>query len=199
MPAGDEERAALRERLGLPRDARIVLSAGAINRQKGMDRLVEEVASMPEPRPFLLLAGQQEADTPAIRRLAQERLGPGGHDIRTVAPDEMADLYRAADAFVLASLFESFGRVLVEAQSHGLPCLAHDYPVMAWVLGDEGDVADLTQPGAVARWLADGDATDRSSERCLRRHESAYSRFSWAMLADRYARMLREVAMGEPL
>jgi glycosyltransferase involved in cell wall biosynthesis len=106
----------------------------------------------------------------------------------------MADHYRAADAFVLASLWESFGRVLVEAQSHGLPCLAHDYPVMRWVLGDEGDTADLTQPGAVARWLADPEACDPSEERARARHEAAYRRFSWDILAARYAEMLRGVA-----
>ena len=193
LPAG-EERAALRGRLGLPADARVVLSAGAINRQKRMDVLVEEIAALPAPRPYLLLVGQQEADTPAIRRLAAERLGPGGHDIRTVAPHEMAAHYAAADAFVLASLWESFGRVLVEAQSHGLPCLAHDHPVMTWVLGDEGDVADLTEPGSVARWLSGETANDRSPQRCARRHESAYRRFSWDILADRYAEMLRAVA-----
>ena len=109
----------------------------------------------------------------------------------------MPDVYRAADAFVLASLFESFGRVLVEAQSHGLPCLAHDYPVMAWVQGDAGDVEDLTKPGSVARWLGDERAQDGSEAARRRRHDAAYSRFSWNMLADRYARMLRAVALGD--
>src|SRR4051812_9640897 len=112
--------AALRARLGLPGGRAIVLSVGAVNRQKRMDYLVDEIASLPAPRPYLLIAGQAEAETPAIRRHALERLGPEGHDIRTVAPRAMADVYRAADAFVLASTWESFGRVLVEAQSHGL-------------------------------------------------------------------------------
>ena len=190
-PPGDAE---LRAHLGLPAGRRIVLSAGAINRQKRIDYLVEEIAALPEPRPYLLLAGQQEAETPALRRLAQERLGPDGHDIRTVAPEAMPDLYRAADAFVLASLWESFGRVLVEALSHGLPCLAHDYPVMRWVLGDAGEVADLEVPGALGAWLQSPDANDLSEDARRRRHQSAYKRFSWGNLADRYAALLQGAA-----
>jgi 1,2-diacylglycerol 3-alpha-glucosyltransferase len=190
----DSDRAALRSRLGLPADRRVVLSAGAINQQKRVGFLIEEVAALPQPRPFLLLLGQEEAGSAAIRRLASERLGPGGHAIRTVAPRQMADHYRAADAFVLASLWESFGRVLVEAQSHGLPCLAHEHPVMRWVLGEEGDTADLSRPGGVAAWLQGPRAADLTGAARRRRHRSAYLRFSWSMLADRYAEMLRGVA-----
>lgn len=193
-PLADGERATLRERLRLPADRQIVLSAGAINRQKRIDYLIDEVASMPAPRPYLLLAGQQEADTPAIRRAALERLGPDGHDIRTVPPQAMPDHYRASDSFVLASLWESFGRVLVEAQSHGLPCLGHSYPVIDWVLGGEGDTADLSEPGAVAGWLRGLVAAEFSFDARRRRHRSAYARFSWDVLTDRYVAMLRQVA-----
>lgn len=193
-PLDVTERATLRERLGLPPDRQIVLSAGAINLQKRMDYLVEEIAALPQPRPFLLLAGQEEADTPAIRSLASERLGAGGQDIRTVSPDLMADLYRASDVFVLGSLWESFGRVLVEAQSHGLPCLAHDYPVMSWVVGAEGHTADLRERGSVTAWLAGLDADDFSEDRRRRRHQSAYERFSWDVLAPRYVALFLDAA-----
>lgn len=189
-----EARAELRGRLGLPPDRMVVLSAGAVNRQKRMDYAIEEIASLPQPRPYLLLAGQQEDQTPAIRRLAEERLGHGGYDIRTVPAAEMADVYRASDVFVLASQWESFGRVLVEAQSHGLPCLAHDYPVMRWVLGEEGDVADLTQRGALAGWVRALGPEAFSEQARRRRHEAAHRRFSWPMLADRYVEMLRAAA-----
>jgi glycosyltransferase involved in cell wall biosynthesis len=175
-------------------DRQIVLSVGAINRQKRVDYLVEEIASMPEPRPYLLLAGQEEAETPALRRIAQERLGADGHNIRTVPPADMADHYRASDVFVLASLWESFGRALVEAQSHGVPCLAHYHPVMSWVLGEAGDTTDLREPGNLAAWLAGLTAADFSDDARRRRHRSAYERFSWTMLADRYAEMLRAAA-----
>src|SRR5207244_3262134 len=101
----DAERAARRERLRLPADRTIVLSVAALNRyHKRLDYLIEEVASLPEPRPFLLMAGQEEEETPGLRSLARERLGEDGHGFRSVPASEVADLYRASDVFVLASL-----------------------------------------------------------------------------------------------
>jgi len=111
-----------------------------------------------------------------------------------VPPDGMADLYRASDAFVLASLWESFGRVLVEALSHGVPCLAHDDAVMRWVLGDAGETADLTRQGSVARWLNALSTEQLSDAARRRRHRCAHERFSWATLADRYVEMLSRAA-----
>lgn len=194
-PAHDAERVRLREALSLPLDRQIVLSAGAVNTgHKRMDYVIEEIASMPEPRPYLLLVGQQELETPPIRKLALERLGAENHDIRTVAPALMRDHYRASDVFVLASLSESFGRVLVEAESHGLPCLAHDHPVMRWVLSDEAETADLRKAGSVIAWLRGLTPEKFSSEACRRRHRSAYERFSWDRLAEDYVEMLRTAA-----
>src|SRR5205085_2710380 len=83
---------------------------------------------------------------------------------------------------------------LVEAHSHGLPCLAHAHPVMEWVLGEECDTADLRDAGAVASWLGDLPADALAPEHRRRRHGLAYERFSWAMLADRYVQLLRGAA-----
>jgi 1,2-diacylglycerol 3-alpha-glucosyltransferase len=193
-PLDPQERERLRRRLHLPLDRRVVLGVGAINRQKRVDVLIEAIAAMPAPRPFLLLAGQAEAETPALRHLAATRIGPDGHDVRTVPPRDMPDLYRASDAFVLASLWESFGRVLVEAQSHGLPSLAHDDPVMRWVLGEAGETADLREPGAITRWLQARPPDDLDEKHRVARHRAAYERFSWDRLAGSYAAMLRESA-----
>lgn len=195
----EEDRRSLRRRLGLPPERRIILSAGAINRQKRMDYLVEEVSRIPAPRPFLLLVGQQEAETPEIVRLARQRLGDDDCAIRTVEPRSMADHYRASDGFVLASLWESFGRVLAEAQAHGLPCLAHAYPVMDWVLGEEGQTADLRRPGEVSRWLERLGEEDLSLGSRERRRRNAHARFSWEVLTPRYADMLRRAATGPDL
>jgi glycosyltransferase involved in cell wall biosynthesis len=106
----------------------------------------------------------------------------------------MRDVYRASDAFVLASLWEGSPRALVEALSHGLPCFTHDYPVMTWLMGGQGKAADFTQPGALAGLLAglrDEDLADPAREA---RHASVHERFSWERLAPRYVEFLRRRA-----
>lgn len=187
------ERAELRERLGLPVDRPIVLSVAALNAShKRMDYVVREVAQLPEPRPFLLLLGQKDDETPGILELAREQLGEGDYIIKTVEPKEVGNYYRAADIFVLASLMEGFGRVFLEAMSYGLPCLAHDYPLTRYVLGKSGYFADFARPGQLTALLR-GLLADPEDEMARQaRHQDVYQRFSWDCLGVEYSKMLRQ-------
>jgi glycosyltransferase involved in cell wall biosynthesis len=192
--AGD--RAALRGALDLPTGRAVVLSVAALAfHHKRMDYVVRELASLPRPRPFLVLLGQREPETPQLLALADELLGPDGYVARTVAPAEVARYYAAADVFVLGSLWEAFGRVMVEALGHGLPCVVHDGPTQRFVLGDDGGLmADLTQDGALARALPDALRTADDEAARERRRRVAYERFAWERLADRYVDMMRRCA-----
>jgi len=193
-----EERESLRARLGLPQPGRIVLSVAALNNwSKRTDYLIREVASLPAPRPHLVLLGQFEDETPAILDLAGELLGPGGFTARTVPPAAVRDYYRAADALALTSTTEGFGRVLVEAMAQGLPTLAHDYPVTRYVTGSHGMLADIRHPGALAALLAQITDADLEVEVRALRHRFAFESFSWDTLAPRYVEMLTRCA-SEP-
>ena len=182
-----EERDGLRRTLHLPRDRSILLSVGAVNAtHKRMDYAVREVAALPAPRPYLVLLGQTDEETPSIRALAEALLGPDGYTIRTVPHSAVGHYYRAADAFLLASLAEGFGRVFLEAMAAGLPCLAHDYPVTRCVLCEHGLLADFTRPGALTgllcRLLHEGDPEGAQEAR----HKHVYDNFSWETLTPQY-------------
>jgi 1,2-diacylglycerol 3-alpha-glucosyltransferase len=193
-PVADAERAALRERLDLPADRRILVSVAALNRyHKRLDYLIEEVAALPEPRPFLLMAGQVEPETDGIRTLARERLGDDGHSIRTVPQAEVVDVCRASDAFVLASLGEGLPRALIEGMVHGLPCLTHDYGVSRFALGEYGRFGEFSKPGGLAELLRE-TVGERDPESARERHGYAYENFSWDRLRPRYLELLRKVA-----
>ena len=199
-PTG-EARAALRRHLGLPVDRPVVLSVGWIQAaHKRMDYVINEVARLDEPRPFLALLGALDAKSAPILQLARERLGEGNYLIRSVPYDEVTAYYQAADVFTLASLQEGFGRVYLEALLHGLPCLAHDNPVTRYVLDTEGTYGDLSQPGALAVLIQQQlhAATSEDSETRGRRRESVRIRFSWPVLASQYQAMFEHCA-GRPL
>ncbi|MFN8654067.1 MAG: glycosyltransferase [Gemmatimonadales bacterium] len=191
QPMSMYERSTRRRALGLPVDRPLVLSVGALNRgHKRMDYLVTEVASMGEARPFLVLLGEEEDETPAVRALAELLLGSDGFQMRTVPRERMDDYYRAADAFALASLTEAFGLAYVEALAHGLPTIAHDQDVTRFVVGREGVLADLRHPGALAAALRTVlESGDHASDR-LHRYEVMRDRFGWPALLPGYLRML---------
>jgi glycosyltransferase involved in cell wall biosynthesis len=198
-PPGDltwQGRQALRRRLGLPLDRKVVLSAGWIRRvHKRMHYVVEEIARLPEPRPFLQLLGAMDQGSAEILELASRLLGRDGFSARSVPYFDVGDYFRTADCFVLASFAEGFGRVYLEALMHGLPTIAHNSPVTQYVLGPYGILADLSKPGELAGLL--GKELRQKPDLILAgcRWQSVRDRFSWPVLAPSYRAMLQTCAL----
>lgn len=182
-----------RRALGLPADRPVVLSVAALDiKVKRTDYLIRELAALPAPRPFLcLLGGGPDADE--LRALAASLLGDG-FMIRSVPRVAIGDYYRAADLFALASQMEGFGLVYAEALAHGLPIVAHDFPVARFVTGDLASLTDLSPAGAATRAIADALALPMTDADRLARHESVRARFAWDALRERYVKMLLHVA-----
>jgi glycosyltransferase involved in cell wall biosynthesis len=184
--------AAKRRRLNLPSDRAVVLSVGALNAcHKRMDYVINEVARLPEPRPFLLLLGQADAETPALETRALKHLGQGAFSFRTVPQTEVSDYLAVADIFILASLTEGFPRVVGEAFGAGLPCVVHDYPLMRYILGEHGRYIDATQSGALAVTLSALLAHPPSEDERARMRTMARDRFGWTALIPHYLKMLQ--------
>ena len=185
----------IRLRLRLPLERKIVLSVGWIAREhKRMHYVIEEIARMPAPRPFLQLLGAMDEASPEIIALGQRLLGPENFSACSVPYEKVTDYYKAADCFVLASLQEGFGRVYLEALMHGLPVIAHRHPVIEYVLGKEGTLGDLSRPAELANLLE--AALPREEDDAVRRQrwQSVRDRFSWENLAPQYQEMFRKAA-----
>jgi 1,2-diacylglycerol 3-alpha-glucosyltransferase len=188
----------VRRYLGLPQERPVIVSVGWIaKQQKRMDYLIEEVARLPNPRPFLHLVGAMDSASGEIVDLGRQLLGSNGFAVASVSPDEIAAYYRAADVFALASLQEGFGRVYLEALMHGLPVVAHRHPVTEYVIGREETLVDLNSPGSMAEALSAAMAAENGDSRRRRRWESVRNRFSWQKLARDYVKMFQTVAKAE--
>lgn len=196
-PPSAGERARLRESLGVPVDRPLLLSVGMLDSSvKRMDYLVRELAGLGPERPFLLMAGSSSGETPALLALARERLGDAGFRSGAFPPERMSMIYRAADAFALASRREGFGLAIAEALAAGLPCVVHDTPNSAYVAGPHALCADLSTPGAMLPLLRAALAGARDEVAMRARHAWVRERFSWDVLRERYAGMLRACAAG---
>lgn len=141
---------AFREQMKIPRDAFVVVSVGTICYwHKRMDHVIREVARVPDA--WLVIAGQESPDSPAIRELGQRSMGD--RIVFTSVPhQELPELYAAADAFVLGSLFETFGIVYIEAMAAGLPVFCTNHPNQRSIV-KEGIFVDMREAGALTRAL----------------------------------------------
>ena len=159
-----------------------------------MDYVVNELARLPTPRPYLVLLGSIDKESGMVLDLARAKLGTEDFTARSMPHSQVTDYYRAADIFVLGSLQEGFGRVFLEALVHGLPVIAHDHPVMRFVLGSHGSLADLSKAGALTEQLSFALPIPNTSEAAAERRETVRRRFSWPMLAPQYRDMFTDCA-----
>jgi phosphatidylinositol alpha-1,6-mannosyltransferase len=127
--------AALAARLGLA-GKRVILTLGrmaANERAKGFDEVIEAIPLMRERCPDLvyLCAGDGDDRARLAAKAAALGLGEAVVFAGGISEAQKPEIYRLADAFVLASRGEGFGIVLLEALACGIPVL--------------GSTADATQ------------------------------------------------------
>ena len=132
--ADQTERAALRGRLGLPRDAVVAVSVGVLRPEKNHLTLLQAWHRATERAPhvtarLIMLGGAYEASPETAEALrayaARQQLTSvefRGH------VDNVPDILRVADFFVHPSLVEGASLAILEAMSAGLPVVVSDIP-----------------------------------------------------------------------
>lgn len=139
---------ALRSKLGISPDETILVCVGRLAGIKRHDVLIE-AASKLGPLPYrLLLAG----DGPERQRLEGlvSRLGLGSRVMFLGQRDDIPEILKASDAFVLSSDSEGLSCSIVEALSAGLPVIATDVGGNPELVED-GITGFLAPPGDPAR------------------------------------------------
>ena len=107
----------------------------------------------------------------------------------------MANLYRAADAFVMSSLLEGFSSALLEAMAAGLPVIVTDSPGCADFVREEdsGWIVPPGDPGALAeKMTAVLQSAEARSDLSARSYRRA-AQFDWPMVVDRYLEVYNDL------
>jgi glycosyltransferase involved in cell wall biosynthesis len=108
-------------------------------------------------------------------------------------------LYRRAAVFVLPSLCEPFGLVLLEAMAHGLPCVGTMVGAMPEIISD-GETGLLVPPGdattlagAMEQLLTDGESRRRMGQEG---RQQLQERFTWEQTVRRINNELSTATRG---
>ncbi|WP_024328381.1 glycosyltransferase [Thioalkalivibrio sp. ALR17-21] len=196
-----EDREACRRALGLPQAAKIMITVGGLNERKGFHRVIEQMPALLQRHPDLHYlcvggGGPDGNELAWLQGLAEEKgVSERVHFTGAVAPERLRDYYSAADLFVLATRFEGWANVFLEAAACGLPTVTTR-------VGGNAEVIHADWLGHLVE-LGDGDALRDAIADALEArwdHEAiiAYARENrWEMRIPALVRRLHEATHAE--
>ncbi len=182
----------------MPHDPFRLLFVGRLDMQKNVPLLLRSLRRFLDlgGKPVHLdIAGDGE-DMPLARRLVRELSLDEHVSLKGfVTGDALENLYEASDALVLTSSRESFGTVVLEAMTKGLPVIASDIPCVRTIVidGTAGLLADQSEASfaaALLRLSSDDGLYAKLSRGAL---ENA-GRYSMAATVSSYAAVYEQVA-----
>jgi glycosyltransferase involved in cell wall biosynthesis len=169
--------------------------------RKGILQLLDAVGQLPAGLARLHLVGDDRPDpryaARVRRRLARSDISGRVECHGRLGREEVADMYRDADVFILPSVREPYGTVYGEAMAAGLPVVgwrAGNLPYLA----DHGREGLLVEPGDVRglasalRTLAEDDELRTRLGAAARRRAATFP--TWAQTAERFFTAVREAA-----
>lgn len=148
-----QERAAIRERLGIPPEAFHVVTAAELNRNKNQSVVIQAIAETKEDSIYYSICGKgprrEELQREIDRYELNDRVKLLGYRY------DMTDILQSADCFAFPSFREGLGIAAVEALACGVPVIAADNRGTREYMQDRvnGLVCDPADPKSFAQAL----------------------------------------------
>lgn len=180
-----------------------LVSVATVHAGKGHELVVRALASVPTRNWRLTIAGSLERDRAAAERL-RAAIAAGGLEDHVSLTGEadaarVAALYDDADAFVLATLKESYGMAVLDALARGLPIVSTTTGAIPTLVG--GDAGILVPPGdidaltrALSRVIDDEPLRRRLAEGARRVRDRLPT---WDVAGDRLSIALEQIVGNE--
>ena len=189
------DRLAARQQLGLPVDAPVLVSVGALVERKGFHRVIECLPALRRSFPQLryLVVGGPGPEGDFCAQLRRQVIALGLQEsvvfLGKLAPEDLKLPLSAADVFVLATRNEGWANVFLEAMACGLPVVTTDVGGNAEVVVDArlGILVPFGQADQLTQAIADALARNWDRDAIV-----AYAKSnSWdrcvSMLAEEFA------------
>ncbi|MDD1777244.1 MAG: glycosyltransferase [Candidatus Helarchaeota archaeon] len=177
----------IRNRYSITKDAKILVTAGVLNRGKNIELLLRAVSKIQIENLLFFIIGEGSTKTDAryvehLKEMTKE-LGLEKKVIFTgwLQKEELWKMLRAADLFVLSSMNEGMPNVMLEAVGLDLPCFGSKVPGIASILQydelmfDPLDVEALVDK--VSRFFSDPQYSNYIIKLCLGRKKAFL--FDW--------------------
>ena len=184
---GPEDILETRSKYRIPGNAKVLVTAGVLNRGKNIETLVECASKIEVKNLYVLIVGDdsREADL-RYRDSLQKLANKSGVDKLVLftgwlEKEDLWKIYLASDLFVLPSLSEGMPNALLEALGFNLACMGSCIPGIKDILQYEELMFDPKDEEAIAdkvtRFLSDEQHAHHILQLCLERRKHFF--FDW--------------------
>jgi len=183
-----DKRKKFRESYGIEDDDYVVLSVGQQVPRKGIYDFLELSLKSPE-RKFVWVGGYPYGMLSKEHgRIEKVKKSAGDNVIFTGVVDDISAAYSSGDVFLMPSYAESFGLVIIEALSSGLPVIARDIFEFREIFGD---MVHLFRDRDDASAIIADEGTLKISAKKARESTKIYD---INLIADRHLTLYRELS-----
>jgi len=195
-PRMSAARAQTRASIGVAMDAPLFLYVGSGFERKGVARLIEALATLPAPACAVIVGADKS--TPRYQALA-ERLNVAGRVHFLGARKDLPELYGAADAFVLPTLYDPMPNAALEALACGLPVVTtRQCGVREFIRdGENGYVLDVLDAAGLAQVLGVLAAPQRAAG-MREAARASVAHLSLDAMADQLIALYQRLAAAPP-
>jgi len=207
---GSVDKESIKNNLGLDQDSFLFISVGRNHPKKNMASLVNVAGKLKlktNQKFQILIVGNKVSEMKALVAdtglddviILLEQIGSEWDDKLNEVPklpsDDLVSYYKIADAFVFPTLIETFGIVIIEAMSAGLPVIVTDVPGCKDIVRKnlDGIVVPVQNDDAISEamhlLMSDKGIYDKYSEQSKKRA----SEYDWDNVINKYCDLYQEL------
>ncbi len=181
---------------GISKDRKTILYVGRIVREKGIFTLLDAFEKLRKQGKdvSLVLVGEgplkEDLAKEVLRRKLNDRVKLAGF----VDEKKLVSLYNSSDVFVLASHYEPFGMVALEAMASRIPVVVSDVGGLSEIVED--GITGVKVPASDPRALAEGilrvlDDPELAEQMTENAYRVVQERYRWDMIAEKTIEVYR--------
>lgn len=169
-----KNKTALRKKLGLPLDQKIVIWSGAFIPRKAPLTMVQAIKQMPQDKYFFIFCGNG-----LLSSICREELKNRKDVSFTGYITNIEEYYQASDIYISTSLSEGLPLAVLEAMSCGLPCVLSDIAQHRYILEEQENITFL--------YKFDAQSLVKQIENIAQKYSSEFSYFARELVLNKFS------------